>query len=124
MNPYVNLGRVGVFIPRADSLSVLCSGMDLGTVRTILAKAISSPAEVDLPKLDEAIQWVEDRGTIRRLDSPQFDAAAVELCVLRRLFAYRQLAGVKTSAQRVLMLLQRSAPAKMRLSRRAMTIVP
>jgi hypothetical protein len=102
-----------VFIPRADSLSVLCSGMDFGTIRAILEKAISSPAEVALPKLDEAIQWVEDRGTIRRLDrgadlnvySPQFEAAAVELRVLRRLFANGQLAGVKTSAQRVLTLL-------------------
>jgi hypothetical protein len=87
--------------------------MDYGTVRTILEKAVSSPAEVDLPKLDEAIQWVEDRGTIRRLDrgadrnvySPQFEAVAVEMRVLRRLFANGQMAGVKTSAQRVLTLL-------------------
>jgi hypothetical protein len=56
---------------------------------------------------------VEDKGTIRRLDrgtdrniySPQFDAAAVEMRVMRRLLANGQLAGVKTSAQRVLMLL-------------------
>ena len=64
---------------------MLCSGMDYGTVRVILKGAISSPAEVDLPALDEAIRWVEDRGTIRRLDrgadqnaySSQFEAAAV-----------------------------------------------
>jgi hypothetical protein len=102
-----------VFIPCADSTFVLRSGMDYGTVRIILEKAVSSPAEVDLPKLDEAIQWVADRGTIRRLErgadrnvySPQFEAAAVEMRVLRRLFANGQLAGVKTSAQRVLTLL-------------------
>jgi hypothetical protein len=87
--------------------------MDYGTVRTILEKGISSPAEVDRAKLDEAIQWVEERGSIRRLDrkadrnvySPQFEAAAVEMRVLRRLLANGQLAGAKTSAQRVLMLL-------------------
>ena len=109
----MNLGRIGVFIPCAESPSVLCSGMDYGTVRTILEKGISSPAEVDRAKLDEAIHWVEERGSIRRLDrgadrnvyNPQFEAAAVEMRVLRRLFANGQLAGVKTSAQRVLTLL-------------------
>jgi hypothetical protein len=30
--------------------------MGYGTVRTILEKTISSPAEVDLPELDDAIQ--------------------------------------------------------------------
>jgi hypothetical protein len=87
--------------------------MDYGTVRTILRGAISSPAEVDPQILEEAIRWVEDKGTIRRLDrgadqnaySSQFEAAAVEMRVLRRLFANGQLAGVKTSAQRVLTLL-------------------
>ena len=84
-----------------------------GTVRIILEKAISSPAELDLPKLADAIQWVEDRGTIRRLDrgtdrnvySLQFDAAAVEMRVLRRLLVNGQLAGATASAQRVLTLL-------------------
>ena len=95
------------------SVVVLCSGVGYGTVGTILEKVISSPAEVDLPELDDAIQWVEDRGTIRRLDrgtdrnvySPQFDAAAVEMRVLRRLLANDQLAGATASAQRVLTLL-------------------
>ena len=66
--------------------------MNYGAVRIILEKVISSPTEVELPELDEAIRWVEDRGTIRRLDrgadrdvrSQQFDAAAVEMRVLRR----------------------------------------
>ena len=105
----ITFGRVDVFIPCAESPLVLCSGMGYGSVRNILEKAISSPAEVDLPELDDAIQWVEDRGTIRRLDrgtdrnvySPQFDAAAVEMRVLRRLLANGQLAGATASAQRV-----------------------
>ena len=71
---------------------MLCSGVDYGIVRVILNGAISSPAEVDLPALDEAIRWVEDKGTVRRLDkganrdmySQQFDAAAVEMRVLRQ----------------------------------------
>ncbi len=111
--PVITFGRVDVFIPCAESPLVLCSGMGYGTVRTILEKAISSPAEVDLPELDDAIQWVEDRGTIRRLDrgtdrnvySPQFDGAAVEMRVLRRLLAKSQLGDATTSAQRVLTLL-------------------
>jgi hypothetical protein len=87
--------------------------MDYGAVRIILEKAISSPAELDLPKLDDAIQWVQDRGTIRRLDrgtdrnvySPQFDAAAVEMRVLRRLLAQSEFIGATDSARRVLKLL-------------------
>jgi hypothetical protein len=85
--------------------------MDYGTVRVILKGAISSPAEVDLPALDEAIRWVE--GTIRRLDrgadrnaySSQFEAAAVEMRVLRRLLAHSEFIGATESAQRVLTLL-------------------
>ena len=87
--------------------------MDYGKVRIILENATSSPADVDLPKLDEAIQWVEDRGTIRRLDRgadrnvyiPQFEAAAVEMRVLRRQLTSGQCAGATASAQRVLTLL-------------------
>ena len=66
--------------------------MNYGAVKIILEKAISSPAEVELTELDGAIRWVEDRGTVRRLDkgadrdmySQQFDAAAVEMRVLRQ----------------------------------------
>jgi hypothetical protein len=87
--------------------------MDYGAVKTILEKAISLPAEVDLAALDEVIRWVEDRGTIRRLDrgadrdlySSQFDAAAVEMRVLRRQLAGGEYAGATASAQRVLTLL-------------------
>jgi hypothetical protein len=86
--------------------------MDYGTVRIILEQAISSPAEVDLPKLDEAIRWVEDSGAIRRLDranrnlySPHFEAAAVEMRVLRQLLAHGWFAGTAESAQSVLRLL-------------------
>ena len=87
--------------------------MDYGTVRIILEQAISSPAEVDLPKLDEAIRWVEDSGSIRRLDraanrdlySPHFEAAAVEMRVLRQLLAHGWFAGTAESAQSVLRLL-------------------
>ena len=42
--------------------------MNYGAVKTILEKAISSPAQVEVTELDEAIRWVEDRGTVRRLD--------------------------------------------------------
>ena len=85
--------------------------MDYGTVRVILKGATSSPAEVDLSALDEAIRWVE--GTIRRLDraadrnaySSQFEAAAVEMRVLRRLLAHSEFIGATESAQRVLTLL-------------------
>ena len=42
--------------------------MNYGAVKIILEKAISSPAEVELTELDEAIRWVEDKGTVRRLD--------------------------------------------------------
>ena len=87
--------------------------MDYGTVRIILEQAISSPAEVDLPKLDEAIRWVEDSGTIRRLDRganrnlyrSHFEAAAVEMRVLRQLLAHGWFAGTAESAQSVLRLL-------------------
>jgi hypothetical protein len=87
--------------------------MDYGTVKSILNGAISSPAEVDLPAFDEAIRWVEDKGTIRRLDrggnrdvySQQFDAAAVEMRVLRRLLAHSEFIGAPESARRVLKLL-------------------
>ena len=87
--------------------------MDYGTVRVILKGATSSPAEVDLSALDEAIRWVEDRGTIRRFDrgadrnaySSQFEAAAVEMRVLRRLLAHSEFIGATESAQRVLTLL-------------------
>ena len=87
--------------------------MDYGMVRGILKGAVSSPAEVDLPTLDEAIRWVEDKGTIRRLDrgadqnaySSQFEVAAVEMRVLRRLLAHSEFIGATESAQRVLTLL-------------------
>jgi hypothetical protein len=75
---------------------VLRSAMDYGTVRIVLEKAVSSPAEVDLPKLDDA---VEARGTIRRLDRGAYR--------LRQLLAHRWFAGTAASAQRVLMLLGR-----------------
>ena len=75
--------------------------MDYGTVRIILEKATSSPANVELPELDEAIRWVEERATIRRLDrgtdrdvySSQFEAAAVEMRVLRQLLAHGWFGG-------------------------------
>ena len=87
--------------------------MDYRTVRSILTGAVSSPAEVDGPALDEAIRWVEERGTIRRLDrgadrsaySPQFEAAAVEMRVLRRLVAHSEFVGATESAQRALRIL-------------------
>ena len=92
---------------------MLCSAMDYGMVRTILKGAISSPAEVDLPTLDQAIRWMEDRGTIRRLDrgadqnaySSQSEDAVVEMRVLRRLLAHREFISATESAQRVLKLL-------------------
>jgi hypothetical protein len=82
-------------------------------VRTILKAAISSPAEVDLPTLDEAIRWVEDKGPILQLDrgtdrdvySSQFETAAVEMRGLRRLLAHREFIGATESAQHVLKLL-------------------
>ena len=87
--------------------------MDYGTVRVIVNGAISSPAEVDLSALDEAIRWVQDRGSVRRLDrgadanvySSQFEAAAAEMRVLRRQVTSGQYAAAATSAQRVLTLL-------------------
>jgi hypothetical protein len=87
--------------------------MNHGTVRIILEKVISSPANVNLADFDEAIRWVEGRSTIRLLDrgtdrdvySSQFEAAAVEMRVLRRLLARGWFAGTTESAQRVLRLL-------------------
>ena len=87
--------------------------MDYGTVRIILEEAIFSPVEVDLPKLDEAIRWLEDSGTIRRLDrganpnlyGPHFEAAAVEMKVLRQLLAHGWFAATAESAKSVLRLL-------------------
>jgi hypothetical protein len=87
--------------------------MNYGAVKIILEKAISSPAEVELTELDGAIRWVEDRGTVRRLGreadrdaySQQFDAAAVEMRLLRRQLDSGQYAGATASAQRVLTLL-------------------
>jgi hypothetical protein len=88
--------------------------MNHGTVRIILEKVISSPANVNLADFDEAIRW-EGRGTIRQLDrgtdrglySSQFRAAAVEMRVLRRLLARCWFRGTTESAQRVLRLLGR-----------------
>ena len=87
--------------------------MTHGTVRIILEKVISSPANVDLPDFDEAIRWVESRNTIRLLDrrtdrgvyTSQFVAAAVEMRVLRQLLAHGWFRGTTESAQRVLRLL-------------------
>ena len=87
--------------------------MNYGAVKIILEEVISSPAEVELPEIDEAIRWVEDRGTVRRLErgadrdtySQQFDAAAVEMRVLRRHLTRSEFAGATESAQRVLKLL-------------------
>jgi hypothetical protein len=77
---------------------LLKSAMNYGAVKIILEKAIFSP---------------EDRGTVRRLDrgadrgvySQQFDAAAVEMRVLRRQLNSGQYTGATASAQRVLTLL-------------------
>jgi hypothetical protein len=87
--------------------------MNYGAVKIVLEKAISSPPEIELTELDEAIRWVEDRGTIQRLDrgadrdvySQQFDAAAVEMRVLRRQLTSGEYANAAASAQRVLTLL-------------------
>jgi hypothetical protein len=87
--------------------------MDYRTVRVILKGAISSPAEVDLAALDEAIRWVEDKVTIRRLDrgvdpnahSSQFEVVAFEMRVLRRLLTHGEFIGATESAQCVLKLL-------------------
>jgi hypothetical protein len=89
--------------------------MNHGTVRIILEKVISSPTNVNLPDFDEAIRWVDGRGTIRQLDrgtaggvySAQFVAAAVEMRVLRQLLARRWFNGTTESAQHVLRLLGR-----------------
>jgi hypothetical protein len=89
--------------------------MDHAMVRIILEKVISWRAIVSLAEFDEAIQWVEARGTFRQIDrrthrdeySSQFEAAAVEMRVLRRLLARGWFAGTTESAQRVLRLLGR-----------------
>jgi hypothetical protein len=60
-----------------------------------------------------AIRWVEDIGTIPRLDrgpdlnaySSQCEDAAVEMRVLRRLLAHREFISATESAQRVQKLL-------------------
>jgi hypothetical protein len=87
--------------------------MNYGTVKIILEKTISSPAKVELTEVDEAIRWVEDRGTVRWLVreaerdaySQQFNAAAVEMRVLRWQLDRGQFDGATASAQRVLTLI-------------------
>jgi hypothetical protein len=87
--------------------------MNHRTVKIILEKVLSSPANVSLPDFDEAIRWVEGRGTILLLDrgthrglyTSQFVAAAVEMRVLRQLLAHGWFRGTTESAQRVLGLL-------------------
>jgi len=89
--------------------------VDHATVRKILEKVISSPASINLPEFDEAIRWVERRGTTRQLDrgtdrdvySSQFEAAAVEMRVLRQLLAHGWFSATAESANRVLALLGR-----------------
>jgi hypothetical protein len=95
--------------------SRVMSAMDHTTVRIILEKVISSPANVNLAEFDEAIQWVENRGAIRQLDRgtdrdvycSQFEAAAVQMRVLRRLLARGWFNGATESAQHLLRLLGR-----------------
>ena len=95
--------------------SRVMSAMDHTTVRIILEKVISSPANVNLAEFDEAIQWVENGGAIRQLDRgtdrdvycSQFEAAAVQMRVLRRLLARGWFNGATKSAQRLLRLLGR-----------------
>ena len=97
------------------SAGQILAPMNHGTVKIILEKVISSPANVSLPDFDEAIRWVEDKGTIRRLDrrtdrgvySSQFVAAAVEMRVLRQLLAHGWFSATAESAHRVLTLLGR-----------------
>jgi hypothetical protein len=89
--------------------------MNQGTVRIILENVISSPANVNLLDFDEAIRWVEGRDTIRQLNKgtdgrvyrSQFETAAIEMRVLRRLLARGWLNGTTESAQRVMRLLGR-----------------
>jgi hypothetical protein len=93
--------------------SRVMSAMDHTTVRIILEKVISSPANVNLAEFDEAIQCVEnggaiwqfDRGTDRDVYGSQFEAAAIEMRVLRRLLARGWFNGATESAQRLLRLL-------------------
>ena len=79
--------------------------MNYGAVRIILEKAISSPAELNLPELDEAIRWVEDRGTDQKVYSSQFEAAAVEMRLARRRLANGEFKQAAEAAQRVLTLI-------------------
>ena len=89
--------------------------VDHATVRKILENVISSPASINLPEFDEAIRWVERRGSTRQLDrgtdrdvySSQFEAAAVEMRVLRQLLAHGWFSATAESAHRVLTLLGR-----------------
>jgi hypothetical protein len=89
--------------------------VDHATVRKILEKVTSSPASINLPEFDEAIRWVERRGSTRQLDrgtdrdvySSQFEAAAVEMRVLRQLLAHGWFSATAESAHRVLTLLGR-----------------
>jgi hypothetical protein len=89
--------------------------VDHATVRKILEKVVSSPASINLPEFDEAIRWVERWGTTRQLDrgtdrdvySSQFEAAAVEMRVLRQLLAHGWFSATAESAHRVLTLLGR-----------------
>jgi hypothetical protein len=85
--------------------------MNHGTIRIILEKVISSLANVNLPEFDEAIRWVEDRGTIRQLergtDGGVYSSAVVEMRVLRQLLARGWFNGTTDSAECVLRLLGR-----------------
>jgi hypothetical protein len=54
--------------------------VDHATVRNMLEKVISSPANINLPEFDEAIRWVERRGTIRQLDRGTDRDVGVGLC--------------------------------------------
>jgi hypothetical protein len=89
--------------------------VDHAPVREILEKVISSPASINLPEFDEAIRWVERRGSTRQLDrgtdrdvySSQFEAAAAEMRVLRQLLAHGWFSATAESAHRVLTLLGR-----------------
>ena len=83
------------YAERGISHAPLCyvPAMNQGTVRIILENVISSPANVNLLDFDEAIRWVEGRDTIRQLNKgtdgrvyrSQFETAAIEMRVLRRL---------------------------------------
>ena len=112
-NLCINLGALVYFLYALRRPSCYVPAVDHATVRKILEKVISSPASINLPEFDEAIRWVERRGTTRQLDrgtdrdvySSQFEAAAVEMRVLRQLLAHGWFAGTAESAQSVLRLL-------------------